>query len=108
MDFLNCDVRDIWEQVMSLCGGCPVHSRMYSSICDLSLLDDSNTRVKTITVSKHCQTYPGGQKSPLLEKHGSMGMYPRDPCWQPQGLKPCSQAATTAPSDQSKWTEQES
>lgn len=85
-----------------------MHSRVFSSTRDLSLLDDGNTRVKTKNVSRYCQTYPRGQKSPLVEKHGSTGMCSRDPCWQPQWLKPCSRVTTTAPSDQSKWTEQES
>lgn len=89
-----------------LCGGCPVHSRVFSSTCDLSLLDDSNTHVKTKNVSRHCQTYPRGQKSPLVEKHGSTGMCSRDPCCSLSGSSRApmwqQQPQVTSPSGQNR------
>lgn len=83
-----------------------MHSRVFSSTCDLSLLDDSNTHVNTKNVSRHCQTYPRGQKSPLVEKHGPTGMRSRDPCCSLSGSSPApmwqQQPQVTSPSGQNR------
>ena len=61
-EFLNLGITDIWNWIILCCGGCPVCSRVFTSIPSLYQLEANYTSPKL-----YCQIPPRGQNFPQLQ-----------------------------------------